>query len=151
MGAKVAVGQASGTVNGAGAVGSRENVGAAGTKVAVSGAVGTKVGVNVGVTVGVTVGVKVGKNVVNVGATVGVKVGHNIAPGKVVPVKGSVGVTVGNKVAVGQSGSPPTVVVGKVVAKGRVGAARVVNPGASVVAVGNVVNGGKITAKPCDD
>lgn len=162
MGTKTAVGQPNGTVKGAGVVGTREIVGATGTKVAV-GTLGARVGVNVGiagVNVGVTVGAKVGMTGVKVGATVGVKVGmvgvkvgvrvHHIAPGKTVPVTGSVGKAVGVKVAVGQSEIPPTV-VGTVGAKGRVGAVIGVNPGTSVVAVGNVVNGGMITAKPYDD
>lgn len=148
MGAKVAVGQASGTVKGAGAVGRRENVGATGAKVAVRGAIGVTAGVKVGIA-GAKVGATIGVNVGSVGAKVEIGL-HNIAPGKVVPGTGNVGVAVGNNVAVGQNEIPP-VVIGTVGVKGRVGAARVVNPGARVVVAGNVVNGGKSTAKPCAD
>lgn len=120
-----------------------------------TGRVGATVGVNVGI-VGATVGVMTGVKVGTIGAMVGmvgVKVGvrlHHIAPGKVVPVKGSVGATVGARSAVGQNARPPTV-VGTVGVKARVGATRGVSPGATVVVVGNVVNGGQITAKTFDD
>lgn len=124
-------------------------MGATGAKATVGATVGAKVGAMVGIA-GATVGVIVG---VMVGVIVGVMVGspHHITPGKVGPIVGNVGVAVGKKVAVGQSGRPPPPIVGAVGVKGKVGATRGVIPGASVVAVGNVVNGGRITAKPCDD
>ncbi|MGA1844076.1 MAG: hypothetical protein ACMUIS_05895 [bacterium] len=127
----------------------RGTIGAAGKKVVI-GEVGAMVGVKVGsigVNVGATVGVKVGRVGVKVGAN-----GHNMAAGKTAPpVTGNVGAVVGVNVAVGHSEMPPGVEVGKVVAKGKVGAARVVNPGASVVVVGNVLKGGRITARAYDD
>ncbi len=125
-------------------MGSRETVGATGRKVAVGAIVGAVISVTVGrsgVKVGETVGVKVGK--VGVGL-------HNGTPGKVAPGTGTVGATVGKEVAVGQI-IRPLLVVGTVKLKGRIGAARGVNLGASVVVVGNIGNGGMITAKPYDD
>jgi hypothetical protein len=130
--------------------GSRETVGAAGTigvtgrGGATVGAAGTKGVADIG---GATIGVSVGR----VGVKVGVRA-HHIAPGNPPPpVKGIVGTVAGANVAVGQSVMPPGVAAGKVVVKGRVGATRVVSPGTSVVVVGNVAKGGKITARAYDD
>jgi hypothetical protein len=150
VGAKVAVGQPNGTIREAGAVGKRVGVGVVGAKVG-TGAVGATVGVTVGVkvvigTVGVIVGVMVG--VRKVGAKVEVR--PHITPGKAAPPKGKVGTVVGAKVAVGQNERPVGAVT--VGVKGRVGAAkRGVIPGARVGAVGSVVNGGMIRAKPFDE
>lgn len=161
VGAKVAVGQPNGTTKGAGVVGKRPGIGAVGAKVGI-GVVGATVGIGA---VGATVGVKVGTGAVGkiVGAMVGVKkvgvkavvgakveVRPHITPGKAAPPKGNVGTVVGAKVAVGQNARPVGAVT--VGAKGRVGAAkRGVIPGARVGAVGSVVNGGIIMAKPFDE
>ncbi|MGA1796061.1 MAG: hypothetical protein ACMUIL_09400 [bacterium] len=153
VGAKAAVGQKEGTAKLTDVAGNR---GAVGKKLVtgVGAKVGVKVGsagVNDGATVGVKVGAKVGVSVGSVGAKVEAN-GHNMAAGKTAPpVTGNVGAVVGVNVAVGHSEMPPSVEVGKVEAKGKVGAARVVNPGASVVVVGNVEKGGRITAGAYDD
>ncbi|MBN2374020.1 hypothetical protein JXL19_09565 [bacterium] len=98
------------------------------------------------------IGAKVGAKVGKVGVIVGARAHHGIAPGKdAPPVKGTVGAVVGVNVAVGQNKLPPGVGIGTLGAKGRVGATRVVNPGASVVVVGAVVKGGKIIARLYDD